>query len=61
MGESSGWGYATEGDLDSDLSEETAYSSRDLQPGRFWQLAYRALLAAGLVVLLVPLVLTVLR
>lgn len=61
MHESGGWEHSTEGDLDPELSEETAYSSWDPAPRRIWTLAYRVLLAAGLVVLLVPLVLAALR
>ncbi len=61
VGESDGWDYSTEGDLDPDLAEEEAYSSWDPRPRRIWRLAYQVLLAAGLVVLLVPLVLTALR
>lgn len=60
MGEG-GWGYSTEGDLDPDLSEETDYSAWDPEPRRLWPLAYRVLLAAGLLVLLVPLVLVFIR
>ncbi len=61
MGEGGGWGYSTEGDLDPDLSEETGYSAWDPEPHRLWTLAYRVLLAAGLLVLLVPLVLIFVR
>lgn len=61
MHEGGGWEHSTEGDLDPDLSEEAAYSSWDPEPRRLWRLAYRVLLAAGLVALLVPLVLAVLR
>lgn len=56
-----GWGYSTEGDLDPDLSEETGYSAWDPGPRRLWLLAYRVLLAAGLLALLVPLVLVLVR
>lgn len=61
MREGGGWGYSTEGDLDPDLSEETDYSAWDPEPHRPWTLAYRVFLAAGLLVLLVPLVLAILR
>ena len=61
MGESDGWNYSTEGDLDPDLAEEADYSSWHSPPRRLWPLAYRVLLAAGLAVLVVPLVLTALR
>jgi hypothetical protein len=56
------WADSTEGDLDPDLAEESAYSDWDAPPHRpWWPLFYRAMAILLIAALVLPAILMLLR